>query len=61
MTAPEGGGSKPPGGATERSNQTLFEDEVRDAVRYERWLAVKCVACLLLVIVVLAVRTYLFG
>ena len=39
----------------------VFEDEVRDAVRYERGLAVKCVACILLVAVILAVRVYLFG
>ena len=29
----------------------MFEDEVGDAVRYERGLAVKCVACILLVVV----------
>ncbi len=54
-------GPSPPAAQSKQSNQTLFEDEVRDAVRYERWLAVKCVTCLLLVLVVLAVRAYLFG
>lgn len=39
----------------------VFEDEVRDAVRYERGLAVKCVACILLVAVILALRVYFFG
>ncbi len=39
----------------------VFRREVRAAVRYERGLAVKCVACLLLVAVVLTVRVYLFG
>jgi hypothetical protein len=39
----------------------VFEDEVRDAVRYERGLAVKCVACILLVAVILAFRVYFFG
>ena len=39
----------------------VFEDEIRDAVRYERGLAIKCVACILLVAVILAIRVYLFG
>ena len=39
----------------------VFEDEVRDAVRYERGLAIKCVACILLVAVILALRVYFFG
>ncbi len=39
----------------------VFEDEVRDEVRYERGLAIKCVACILLVAVILALRVYLFG
>ncbi|MGO9220466.1 MAG: hypothetical protein ACLP5E_22310 [Streptosporangiaceae bacterium] len=39
----------------------VFEDEVGDAVRYERGLAVKCVGCILLVAVVLAFRVYFFG
>jgi hypothetical protein len=36
-------------------------NEINDAVRYERGLAVKCLACILLVAVVLVVRIYLFG
>ena len=43
------------------TDQTVFEQEVTDAERYERGLAVKCVACILLVIVVLVARVYLFG
>jgi hypothetical protein len=39
----------------------VFEDEVRDAVRYERGLAVKCLASLVLVAVILALRVYFFG
>jgi hypothetical protein len=39
----------------------VFEHEVSDAIRYERGLAVKCVACLLLVAVILALRVYFFG
>ena len=39
----------------------MFEEEVRDAIRYERGLAIKCVACILLVAVVLALRVYFFG
>jgi hypothetical protein len=39
----------------------VFEDEVRDAVRYERGLAVKCAAAVLLVAVILALRVYFFG
>lgn len=39
----------------------VFEDEVSDAIRYERGLAIKCVACILLVAVVLALRVYFFG
>ena len=41
--------------------EDVFRQEVSDAVRYERGLAVKCVACILLVAVVLTVRVYLFG
>ena len=43
------------------TGQTLFEQEVGDAERYERGLAVKCLACILLVAVVLLARVYLFG
>jgi hypothetical protein len=39
----------------------VFEDEVSDATRYERGLAVKCLACLLLVAIILALRVYFFG
>jgi hypothetical protein len=39
----------------------VFEDEVSDAIRYERGLAVKCVFCILLVAVILALRVYFFG
>lgn len=39
----------------------VFEDEVRDAVRYERGLAVKCLVSLVLVAVILALRVYFFG
>lgn len=39
----------------------VFEDEVGDAVRYERGLAVKCVCCIVLVAIILALRVYFFG
>jgi hypothetical protein len=39
----------------------IFDDEVSDAIRYERGLAVKCVFCILLVAVILALRVYFFG
>ncbi len=39
----------------------VFDDEVGDAVRYERWLAIKCVACIVLVAVIIGLRVYLFG
>jgi hypothetical protein len=39
----------------------VFADEVSDAIRYERGLAVKCVFCILLVAVILALRVYFFG
>ncbi len=45
---------------TARQTQ-VFEDEVSDAVRYERGLAVKCVGSILLVVIVLAFRVYFFG
>jgi hypothetical protein len=41
--------------------EQVCTDEISHAVRYERGLAVKCAACILLVAVVLAVRVYLFG
>ena len=45
----------------EAERQRVFREEVGDAVRYERGLAVKCVCCLLLVAIVLALRVYFFG
>ena len=56
MSAPEPAAAGPAAAAGQ-----VFEDEVRDAVRYERGLAVKCVACIVLVAVILAIRVYLFG
>jgi hypothetical protein len=41
--------------------QQVFRDEVADAERYERGLAVKCVISLILVAIVLAARVYFFG
>ncbi len=55
MTEPERAG------AVTAHQARVFEDEVGDAVRYERGLAVKCVACILLVVVILALRVYFFG
>ncbi|HEY8046830.1 MAG TPA: hypothetical protein VIF35_21365 [Streptosporangiaceae bacterium] len=49
------------GGPATAGQARVFEDEVRDAVRYERGLAVKCVAAILLVAVILALRVYFFG
>ena len=49
------------GGPATAEQAQVFEDEVRDAVRYERGLAIKCVACILLVAVILALRVYFFG
>lgn len=49
------------GGPATAEQARVFEDEVRDAVRYERGLAIKCVAAVLLVAVVLALRVYFFG
>jgi hypothetical protein len=55
-------GPEPAGGAPATPEQAgVFEDEVQDAIRYERGLAIKCVACILLVAVVLALRVYFFG
>ncbi len=55
-------GPEPAAGGPVTAEQVgVFEDEVRDAVRYERGLAIKCVACILLVAVVLALRVYFFG
>ena len=45
----------------EAEEQRVFREEVDDAVRYERGLAVKCVCSLLLVAIVLALRVYFFG
>ena len=49
------------GGPVTAEQARVFEDEVRDAVRYERGLAVKCLASILLVAVILALRVYFFG
>jgi hypothetical protein len=49
------------GGPSAAEQAQIFEDEVGDAVRYERGLAVKCVFCVLLVAVILALRVYFFG
>jgi hypothetical protein len=57
MSAPEPAA----GGPVTAAQVSVFEDEVRDAVRYERGLAIKCVACILLVAVVLALRVHFFG
>lgn len=55
-------GPQPPAAGPVTAEQVqVFEDEVSDAIRYERGLAVKCVACLLLVAVILALRVYFFG
>ncbi len=50
-----------PRSPAEAERQRVFRDEVDDAVRYERGLAVKCVCSLLLVALVLALRVYFFG
>ncbi|HTT52400.1 MAG TPA: hypothetical protein VMH35_13445 [Streptosporangiaceae bacterium] len=47
--------------APDQQAARVFDDEVRDAERYERGLAVKCVFCILLVVAVLAARVYFFG
>lgn len=49
------------GGPATAEQVRVFEDEVRDAVRYERGLALKCAVCILLVAIVLALRVYFFG
>ena len=62
MSGPEPAAGAPAAGGPVTAEQVgVFEDEVRDAVRYERGLAIKCVACILLVAVVLALRVYFFG
>jgi hypothetical protein len=38
-----------------------FDDEIADAVRYEKGLAVKALLAIALVALVLAVRVYFFG
>ena len=43
------------------TDDRVFEQEVRDAVRYERGLAVKCVCCIVFVAIVLAARVCFFG
>lgn len=55
-------GPQPPAAEPVTAEQAqVFEDEVSDAIRYERGLAIKCVACILLVAVILALRVYFFG
>ena len=55
-------GPQPPAAGPVTAEQVqVFEDEVSDAIRYERGLAFKCVACILLVAVILALRVYFFG
>ena len=49
------------GGPVTAEQAQVFEDEVGDAVRYERGLAIKCVAAVVLVAVILALRVYFFG
>ncbi len=49
------------GGPVTAEQVQVFEDEVGDAVRYERGLAVKCVFCIVLVAIILALRVYFFG
>ena len=49
------------GGPVTAEQAQVFEDEVCDAVRYERGLAIKCMASILLVVVVLGLRVYFFG
>ena len=59
---PDVSGPQPPAAGPVTAEQVqVFEDEVSDAIRYERGLAIKCVACLLLVAVILALRVYFFG
>jgi hypothetical protein len=56
--------SEPQPAAAERvtpQQAQVFEDEVSDAIHYERGLAVKCLLCILLVAVILALRVYFFG
>ncbi len=50
-----------PGAAADPRQQRLFDDEVADATRYERGLAVKCVLCLVLVAVVVTLRMLFLG
>lgn len=49
------------GGPVTAEQVRVFEDEIRDAVRYERGLAVKCLVSIVLVAVILALRVYFFG
>ncbi len=56
MSEPEAAAPGPTAGQVQ-----VFDDEVRDAVGYERGLAIKCAACILLVLVILALRVYFFG
>ncbi|MGH3067686.1 MAG: hypothetical protein ACRDMI_03765 [Streptosporangiaceae bacterium] len=55
MSGPE------PAAEVSAEDTRVFEDEVSDAIRYERGLAVKCLWCIVLVAVILAARVYFFG
>jgi hypothetical protein len=55
-------GPEPAAGVPVTAEQAqVFEDEVRDAVRYERGLAVKCLVSIVLVAVILALRVSFFS
>ncbi|HUY46969.1 MAG TPA: hypothetical protein VMV92_14740 [Streptosporangiaceae bacterium] len=45
-----------PAARVDAERQRVFDEEVRDAVAYERGLAVKCLCCIILV-----ARVYFFG
>ncbi len=61
MTSPDMTSLPEPRTPAEAEEQRVFREEVGDAARYERGLAVKCACCLLLVALVLALRVYFFG
>ena len=54
-------GPPEPAPPAETEQRRVFREEVADAVRYERGLAVKCLGSLLLVAAVLALRVWVFG
>ena len=61
MTSRDMTGLPEPRTPAEAERQRVFREEVDDAARYERGLAVKCACCIVLVAVVLALRVYFFG